>query len=678
MSYLKFDKSSLVNLEYSLAREILRSNRTGSYMSTTISGCNTRKYHGLLISPVNRADGDKHVLLSSLDETVIQHGAEFNLGIHKYEGEHYEPKGHKYIRDFDAEIGAKTTFRVGGVVLDKELMLMEDADQVLIRYTLREAHSPTLLRFRPFLAFRSVHRLSKANMYAQTRYASVPNGIRIKLYEGYPFLSMQFSDEVEFVAMPDWYHNIEYLKEKERGYEYREDLFVPGYFEIPIEKGESIIFSASTGEINPAGLKARFTRERGKRIPRSSFIACLNRAAEQFVTRNGHHADIIAGFPWYHGITRQTFIALPGLTLPGDDRKTFEAVTDTQLSRLNNGLFPRMTGGEIITYDSIDAPLWFFWALQQLAYVSEDWKRLWKKYGKAIREILGAYRKGTAWQIRMTESGLVEGGDDRVALTWMDSYTDGKPVVPRNGMPVEVNALWYNAVCFALELASAAGDPDFIAQWEEWPEKIARSFISGFWDEERAYLADCISEGEKDWTVRPNMVIAAAMAHTPLSREMQKSVLSVAKRELLTPRGLRSLTPENLHYKGVCEGNVTEREKALHQGTAWPWLIQFFIEAYLRIHKTGGLPYVKKLIDGFEEDMTEHCIGTIAEMYNGNPPYAAKGAVSQAWSVAAVIRAYRQITVFEEEGNVGKQERFGLSEGKDQPKLVTLPGVQND
>jgi len=647
MSYLKFDKSSLVNLEYSLTREVLRSNRTGSYISTTISGCNTRKYHGLLISPVPELDGDKHVLLSSLDETIVQHGAEFNLGIHKYEGEHYEPKGHKYIRDFDAEMVPTTTFRVGGVIFSKERLVAEDDQQALVRYTLQDAHSPTVLRFRPFLAFRSVHALSKANMNAWTKYINVPNGIKMRLYEGYPYLHLQFSKEVEFIPVPDWYHNIEYLKEKERGYDYLEDLFVPGYFEVPIAKGESIIFSASTFEVKPGALKASFNREYNTRIPRDSLINCLTNSALQFIMRTGQSTEVIAGFPWYNGNTRQTFIALPGLTLSLDDPETFVDVIDSQLTRLKDGLFPKLPGNMDSGYDSMDAPLWFFWAVQQFRNEFKD-SGVWQKYSEPMKQILNAYKSGTHYNIGMLENGLVAADAENTALTWMDSYIDGKPVVPRNGMPVEVNALWYNAVCFALELASADKDEAFVKEWEEWPAVIAASFMHEFWDDECGYLADSVSNGCQDWTVRPNMVIAAAMEYSPLDKEKQKSVLGVVKKQLLTPRGLRSLTPENPVYEGKCEGSVANREKAVHQGTVWPWLIQFFIEGYLKIHKRGGMPFVKRIIDGFEDDMSEHCIGTIAEMYDGNPPHSARGAVSQAWSVGAVIRAYKMVINFED------------------------------
>ena len=340
MSYLKFDKKQLVNLEYSLQREILHSNRAGSYSCTTLSGCNTRKYHGLLVCPNNNLDGGKHVLLSSLDATIIQHGAEFNLGIHKYQGENYEPKGHKYIRDFETNILPITTFRVGGVVLTMERLLVEKTEQVLTRYTLVEANSPTKIKFKPFMVFRNVHSLSKTNLYANTKFDTVENGIKIKLYEGYPFLNLQLSKKAEYIPNPDWFHNTEYIKEKSRGYEFLEDLYSPGYFEMDIKKGESIIISASTFEANPLQFKRKYNSELKKKTARSSFFGCLQNSAEQFFVKTENYTDIQAGYPWYSGRINQTFVALPGLSLAIDDNRLIKRILKTNISRIKNGLFP--------------------------------------------------------------------------------------------------------------------------------------------------------------------------------------------------------------------------------------------------------------------------------------------------------------------------------------------------
>jgi predicted glycogen debranching enzyme len=651
MSYLKFDKNQLVNLEYSLQREILHTNRAGSYSCTTLAGCNTRKYHGLLICPIPSLDGCKHVLLSSLDATIIQHGAEFNLGIHKYQGEIYEPRGHKYIRDFETNVVPITTYRVGGVVLTVETILVEQAEQVLLRYTLVDAHSPTKLRFKPFLAFRNVHSLSHSNLYANTKYQSVNNGIKTRLYEGYPELHMQFSKNAEYVANPDWYYNIEYLKEKNRGYEYLEDLYVPGYFEIDIKKGESIIFSASTFETDTVQLKRKFSSILKYKTPRDSFINNLRNAAEQFVVKTKSFTDLQAGYPWYNGLINQTFVALPGLSIALNDKTLIKQIIDTNVSRLKEGLFPKKWGRAGSDYDSADAPLWFFWTMQNLAEQLGGLKAIWKKYKKAFTEILNAYRNGTRFNIKMLENGLINADATGVALTWMNAYIDGKPVTPRYGCPVEINALWYNAVCFALEMAEASNDNTFIQEWGTLPPTIGESFVSTFWDEEKGYLADYVYQGSPDWSIRPNQVISVALPYSPLTKEMKKMVLSLAKRNLLTPRGLRTLSPRNEHYVGIYKGNEAQREQAVHQGSIFPWLLGFFIQGYLSIHQQGGLSFVKQIMEGFEEEMTNHCIGTISELYNGNPPHIGKGAISQAWNIGEILRANHIIESFENNVN---------------------------
>ncbi len=648
MHYLKFDKEQLVNLEYSLFKEILRSNRAGSYLCTTLSGCNTRKYHGLLVCPIESFNNEKHVLLSSLDETVIQNGAEFNLGIHRFQGGTYQPKGHKYIENIEFGRVPKITYRVGGVVLTKERLLVEKEEQTLIRYTLEEAHSPTTLRLKPFLAFRNIHALSKANMFANTKYKKVPNGIATKLYDGYPALHIQAHKKVDFVPVPDWYYNIEYLKELNRGYDYLEDLFVPGYFEFPIKKGESIVFAAGIEETNPVSLKQRFTKEIKKRGGKETFVSSLEHAAQQFVMHKKDTADIIAGFPWYGSITRQTFISLPGLCLSIGDPGLCKKILNSYLKYFNNGFFPDQIDATEKTYHSADASLWFVWDIQQYLKRHNNHKVVWTLYGPAIKQILAAYRDGVRDYIKMNKDGLIWAAKEKVALTWMDSYVQGNPVVQRDGLPLEVNALWYNALSFAIDLADNAEDYEFVEEWKLLRENVEQAFLKTFWNEEHGYLADVVKNGHAEWAVRPNMVIAVAMDYSPLSKEQRKQVLSVAKRKLLTKRGLRTLSPDHLRYKGVINGLPDEREASIHQGAVWPFLIQFFVEAYLKIHKQGGLPYVKQIVESFEEEMTENCIGNVSEMYNGNPPHNGKGAISQAWSVAGVSYAVNLIQNYNE------------------------------
>ncbi|WP_340111466.1 amylo-alpha-1,6-glucosidase [Maribellus mangrovi] len=648
MHYLSFDQEQLINLEYSLYKEILRTNKAGSYLCTTLNGCNTRKYHGLLVSPIENFGGEKHVLLSSLDETIIQNEAEFNLGIRRYQGGSYEPKGHKYIQNVRFGNVPKITYRVGGVVLTKERLLVEKEEQVLIKYTLEKAKAPTTLRLKPFLAFRNIHELSKANMFVNTHYKNADNGISVKLYDGYPDLFMQTSKASDFVPAPDWYYNVEYLKELNRGYEYLEDLFVPGYFEFPLKQGESIIFGTGLKQVKSVSLKQRFTREFKKRGQRETFNSSLEHAARQFVMHKKKTAEIIAGFPWYGSITRQTFISLPGLCLALREQKLCATILDSYLKYFNDGFFPDNINAEKLTYHAADTSLWFVWVVQNCYKKNGNPKSTWKTYGPAIKRILEAYRDSKLDYIGTNDDGLVEAYKDNVALTWMDSSVNGNPVVPRPGMAVEVNALWFNAICFALDLADMAGDMEFIDQWKDMVEKVARSFLKTFWNDGHESLADYVYQGQADWAVRPNMVIAVAFDYTPLSKEQQKQVLSVAKRKLLTNRGLRTLSPDHLRYNGNVTGNHQERELAVHMGAVYPWLLQFFVEAYLKIHKRGGLPFVKQIVESFEQEMTENCVGTVSEMYDGNPPHAGKGALSQAWNVAGVNYALRLIHKYRE------------------------------
>jgi predicted glycogen debranching enzyme len=647
MSYIKFEKKQLVNLEYSLGRELIRSNRAGAYASVTLAGCHTRKYHGMLVVPQPNLDDDNHVLLSDFDETVIQHEAEFNLGIHKYPGGVYYPRGHKYIHSFDMDPISHTVYHVGGVVLKREMLFNQVADRILIRYTLVDAHSPTKLRFRPFLAFRSVHRLSKANINVNNKYEKVPNGIRMRLYPGYSHLYMQFSKPVEYTHVPDWNYNIEYQQEMERGYEYQEDLFVPGFFEVDIKKGESIVFCAGTTEIESAAIKRAFNSEVSKRIPRDSFDNCLVNAAQQFFVKKGKRTDLIAGFPWFGRWGRDTFIALPGLTLVLGEEKLFRDVIDTMVRDMKGPLFPNFGIKNKKAYNSADASLWFIWALQQYSDRYDKQAEVWKTYGSKIRNVLEGYRAGTPGYVRMLENGLIWAGQPGLALTWMDAVVNGKPVTPRTGLPVEINALWYNAIRFAMELAEKSGDNKFVRDWAPVAEKIPEAFISTFWYDKKSYLADYVDGDYRDVSVRPNQLLATSLPYSPLDEEMRRKVIDVVLKELLTPRGIRSLAPKNPLYKGTCFGDPKSRDEAYHQGTVWPWLMAHFTEGYLKIYGKPGVPFLKNVYKGFEEVMTEHGIGTISEIYDGDPPHTARGAISQAWSVAALLRMKDLIDKYE-------------------------------
>jgi predicted glycogen debranching enzyme len=646
MGYIEFEKEDLANLKYSLNKEFIRTNRAGTFGSSTIINCNTRKYHGLLICPMDELDGENHLLLSALDETIIQHDKEFHLAVRKYPGVVHP--GHKYLREFIADPIPSLSYRVGGVIFKKEMLIVAEEEQVLIKYTLVEANSPTIVKLHPFLAFRNIHKLTKANPNVLTEFEEIGNGIKTRMYDAYPYLYMQLSKKAKYISNPDWFFNVQYIEEEKRGYDFTEDLFIPGYFEFPIEKGESIIFSAGLDESKPQALKQKFTAEIKRRIPRDNFEHCLINSAQQFIVKRNKKTQVIAGYPWFGVWGRDTFISLPGLTLAIGDNKTILDVIDTMLYNLKDGLFINKGRDVDTDFNSVDSSLWFFWTIQQYVKYTDDTSTAWTKYGSKMKEILAFYKKGTRYNIKMHENGLLYSGIEGKSLTWMDAILNGKPITPRTGFAVEINALWYNAIMFALELARQFHDLEFVAEWESWPERLKASFIQQFWSEQKKYLADFVDEYGCNWDVRPNQVFACSLPYSMLSKEQTKLVLDIVKSELLTPRGLRTLSPNNEKYVGIYEGNQPSRDLAYHQGTVWPWLLGAFCEAWLKIHKRSGLQMVKDLYAGFESEMTNAGIGTISEIFDGNPPHEAKGAISQAWSVAELLRVKDLINFYEE------------------------------
>lgn len=640
MCYLSFKKDQLINLEYSLAREFLGTNRGGGYCSSTLVFCNTRKYHGLLVVPIEKFRGKNYVMLSSLDETILQHGRDFNFGVHKYEGT-YEPRGHKYIVDISYEKAFTVTYQVGGVLLKKEILMVHNAPQVLIRYTLEDAHSATLLRLNPLLAFRDIHSLSKQNPVANTQVEVVDGGVRAKLYPEFPYLYIQLSKPANFGGAAYWNNNIYYTKEKERGYDFQEDLLSVGAFEVSLKKGESIVFSASLEEANPKNLAKDFSKFLKERADRNSFEECLQYTASQFIIHKAGETRIKAGYHWYDSTTRDTFIALPGIALSGSTAKIFDEVLQSALKYCYNGRFARDISTHIVNpvFDA-DTSLWFFWTLQQYEKeTTRTKKQIWKEYGETLKAILNAFKSREHKTMRMDDNGLIWSDDLSRPLTWFNAESNYGAIVPRNGYVVEVNALWYNAVCYALELAKDAKDKTFLSEWGTMPETIAESFNQIFWIESEKYLADYANHTHQNTEVRPNQLLACALDYSPLTEKRQRKVLAIITQELLTPKGLRSLSPESPRYEGESVGNVFVRDKATFNGSVHPWFVGFYVEANLKLFGDSYIPDGKAFLENFEEEINTHGVGLISAIYDGNPPFYPRGCISNAKNVAEILRA---------------------------------------
>ena len=571
MSVLTFDKKELGNLEYSLQREMLATDRRGGYMSTTIVCCNTRKYHGLMVAPIDDSDR-AYVLLSSVDETVVHDGQSFNLALHRFPGT-YEPRGHKYITDFEYTPTPTITYRVGSIVLRKELLWIHNRTQLMIRYTLLEAPSDVRLRLRPFFAFRDKHALTHANMEADGRSRPIPGGVKCRLYSDFPWLYLQT--------------------------DCRDAEFVPA-------------LSARSRKVD--------------------FLSCLRHSARQFVVRRRDgRAEVLAGYPWYGQIGRQTLVALPGIALEQGRTEDCLDVLDTVVRGRRDGMFT----GSFSAAEAADAPLWFFWVLQQLQRTLGE-EEIWKRYGIVMKELLAAYRRGVGG-VAVHDNGLVWASAPDKALTWMNALAGGVPVVSRDGYPVEINALWYNAVCYALELASRFGEEEFVGEWKAWPERIRNAFREMFWSGDDGYLADFVGpEGPNRW-IRPNMVVACGLDYKMLDEEQQASVLRIVGQHLLTPKGLRSLSPRNPRYKNRCEGDEAVRAEASMNGSVWVWPLWFYVKASFDLGGREFLPRAEELLARFGEEIQSYGIGSINELFDGDPPHAPWGAVSQAWSVGAVL-----------------------------------------
>ena len=641
MAFLKFNKSELVNLEYSLKREIIVANKTGAYCNTSIVTCNTRRYHGLLAVPADKLGGGNYILLSSLDESLVVGGKQFNLGIHCY-GDIYEPRGHKYIVDFDADPAPEIVYKVGDILFSKTILMAPDSDQVLIKYHLVEAPEKAVLMLKPFLAFRSVHSLTSQNPEAKTDYREISNGVCFNLYDDFPDLNMQLSAKAQFKSLPYWYNGITYSDEMRRGFNCREDLFVPGFFTVSMKPGDSIVFSASVEEDEPKTLKRKFTDAIRRLGNIHNYHDLLVRNADMLKCSRNGHKRINAGFSWLEtGLLRETILSLPGLTLYANgDCDEFEEILDNLIADEQDRLFRRTT--------QVEAPLLLTDTIQQYIHYLEDekvekdaGKKVWKKYGKTLEGILESYLPGHRNEVAMHPNGLLWAQMDGVALSWMNTYVNGRPVTERAGYQVETNAMWYNAVCFAIDMEKKYGPKRknaFVEKWTPVRDLIEDNYQKTFWNYEAGYLADYVDNSGQNMDVRPNQLYAISLDYSPVEDMIKSDVVMTVNNELVTRRGIRTLSPRNVMYRGVYEGSQTDRDLAYYQGCAFPILLDPYVNICFKMMGPNFYKKAEYLTEGFYADINKHGVGAFSELYDGDPPHEAHGAIASACSTAALLR----------------------------------------
>lgn len=629
------------NLSQALSREWIETNGIGGYASSTILCCHTRKYHGFLVAELHHPPG-KFVLLSKYEDSLLQGKEETFLSSHIYKGAVY-PGG--YERQTGFEQGKTPTFKyqTQKANVTKRIALVQGENTVLTQYAFTKFQTGVKLRVKPLLAFRSFHETTHENIDMRVRTFPVSGGFKIQPYDGLPPFFLQTNGDFEFFPSPTWYRNFEYTMEKKRGFPGNEDLFCPGFFEIPLRKGTPVIVSAST--LEQSDLTAVWAEEMEgrnrfhKSLKGTAFQKELKRAARQFIVDRGGQKSVIAGFPWFLEWGRDAMIALPGLFLHSQKKRPeYVQVLLKFASQVRNGLIPNFLGERENAYNSADASLWFAWAVQQYLHATGDFAGIDGPILQTVEQIFTHYVKGTDNDIKMLENGLIELGSEETQLTWMDATAYGKPVTPRHGAPVELNALWYNLVCFLGEIGARGGLPS-TEDARGLAPRIRNTFESVYWSDEIDCLGDVWRDGELDLSVRPNQIFAVSLPCSPLSRERATRVVAKVRDHLLTPFGLRTLAPSEAGYRGKYLGGPNERDTAYHNGTVWPWLLCHYGEAVLKTaDRAAAETELNQIIEPFKTHLEDAGLGSISEVFDGDPPHAPGGCISQAWSVAEILR----------------------------------------
>lgn len=638
MSYIKFDKSLLAEFDQSSKREFLETNSLGAYSSSTLAGVNTRKYHGTFVVRQPQVDHHSYVLLNALHEVLDVNNHIYELGVHQYSLTAH-PEGYQYLSSFNLKKIPTFVYEVEGHKIQKELQFVPNKNQLLIRYSLLEGDRIEM-GLKPFSSFRRIHKLRSADDRSVS-VNHISNGVSYCMEEGYDSVCIQTSVKNDFIAHGDWHYKTEYLEELRRGYDFKEDLYSIGLLLFELTNKEPVVVSVSTKEEDLTGVNIDFQNILRAKEPLNNLDDYLDKSADQFLSNTSSDGvEICAGLHWFGRWGRDTFLSLPGLTLYRNKPRpeVCKKVLKTMLKDLKGGLLTNIGVGASARYNSADASLWFFWALQEYVEATNSLKESWIYFKSEINHILDKYKEGTLYNIHMKENGLLYGAQKNVALTWMDAVVDGVPVTPRSGYTVELNALWYNAICFSLEMAKDANDLGFIAKWEHVPLLLKTAFRELFWSPEKGYLADACDNEQKDWSFRPNQIFATALKYSMCTQKMSESILQKSKDKLLTTKGLRTLSKDDEKYIPFYQGNQKTRDFSYHQGIVWPWLLGHFAQGYVNVFRDNALPLLEKIYSGFNSDLDDYGVGLIGEIYDAEPPFEAKGTITQAWSVSELIR----------------------------------------
>ena len=680
----KTDDTSIVSLVTSgkniddlLDTEWLLTNTRGGYASSTIACCNTRRYHSLLTGSLNPPT-NRIMTLSSCMEMIIAEGQVFNLSTFEF-NEKITPKGFKYIKqfrrgtgahfDYQLEILDKTAQKTSWTLeLTKSIYLLRDDDTVCVVYDFTKVKEPVEFVVRPFVGLRDFHDLQ--NSHASLRANWLDDNLVIRHDIPGSCELLLNSPSMEFEPDEQWWFNFVYRADKQRGQDFTEDLWAPGFFKNSIEAPGKIVLWANLRSNKTSGLP-RFSTDieqlraeihRNQSIVIASartkdpILGKLSLAADQFITRRHTNGDshqsqrttVLAGFPWFADWGRDAFISLPGLLFSTGRFDEARSILTTFAAAADEGMIPNRFDDRTNTayFNSIDASLWFINAAFQYLKATDDVETFTQQLLPTVRCIVESYQKGTRFGICADSDGLITAGSSETQLTWMDAKFNGVAFTPRHGKTVEINALWYNSLCYLCEFYGSR-DKETAQHYKFMADKVAASFSELFWNESKHYLNDCIlPDGSADDALRPNQIFAVSLSFSALSPEQQKSVVNAVHASLLTPYGLRTLSPDDKRYKGQYSGPQRQRDEAYHQGTVWAYLIGPFVESFLKVNdfdkksKKQAAEFIEPLLRHLVED---GCLGQISEIFDGDSPHKPRGCFAQAWSVAELIRAYQLI-----------------------------------
>jgi len=659
------------------SREWLETDGRGGYASSTLTNCHTRRYHGLLVANLQTPAG-RHLLLSKLEDSLLAGGEEHFFSSHRYPGVLFPP-GQPVLDEFLLDLCPSFISRAGKAIVKKSILTPRAKEILLVRYDLERCPQGSILRLKPFLAFRGHHELAHENAFLRGRAAGIENGFRIEPYAGMPSLVVQTSRASRFTPSAVWYNRFQYTEERERGFDWEEDLFLPGIIEVPVERKCTVILSVCGDMMphhggdtmrhhvpNPAAIWKTEVVRRGRdqaadKRQTGGFtgedrehLLALHRAARSFlITTPSGRPAVIAGYPWFASWGRDTLISIPGLAFgTGRIGEGIEILAEICLHE-SDCLLPNFCSADCApeAYNTVDSSLWYFWAVQELLRISGDKALIRDRFWPVMKRIIRSFMDGTRFGIGMDARGLLHAGDGQTALTWMDATVGGIPVTPRHGYPVEINALWYNALCFARDLAAEFGEPAFSGG--DLIPLLRRSFREVFWNPREGSLGDVFRDGVLDTAVRPNQIFAVSLPFSPLDPVQQTAVVRAVREQLLTPCGLRTLSPADPAYRGRYRGSPAERDGAYHQGSVWPWLLGAFGEAALRVaddpkqEKENLRRYLRTFL---RQHLVEAGIGSVSELFDGDAPHRPGGCIAQAWSVAELLRLYKLL----EDGESGR------------------------